>query len=136
MSDQVRIEGLKELRRELKALDAKWPKALQKVNKAIAEQVAEGTRSDFQALGGSGPKAASTVKPLASGSRAQVKFGGKGESVAERVAGGNAFGSNRYKQFPTPGLYALYPTLARMKGDIEDRYIEMLDDLLKQAFPD
>ena len=136
MADQVRVEGLKELRRELRALDGDWNKQLQKVNKAIAEQVAEGTRADFRGLGGSGPKAASTVKALAQQTRAQVKFGGKGNSVAERVAGGNAFGSNRYKQFPSPGVYALYPTLARMKGDIEDRYLSMLDELMKRAFPD
>jgi hypothetical protein len=136
MADQVRVTGLKELRLELKALDPQWPKQLQKVNKAIAEQVAEGTRADFQALGGSGPKAASTVKALAQQARAQVKFGGKGDSVPERVAGGNAFGSNQYPQFPKPGVYALYPALARMKDDIEVRYIEMLDDLLSRAFPD
>ena len=136
MADKVEVRGLKELRKELKALDGEWNKQLQKVNKAIAEDVAEGTRSDFRGLGGSGPKAASTVKALAQQTRAQVKFGGKGNSVAERVAGGNAFGSNRYKQFPSPGVYALYPTLARMKDDIEDRYLSMLDELMKRAFPD
>jgi phage shock protein A len=136
MAEQVRVTGLRELRAELRALEGKWPSQLQKVNKAIAEDVAEGTQRDFQSMGGSGPKAASTVRALAQQTRAQVKFGGKGNSVAERVAGGNAFGSNRYRQFPSPGVYALYPTLARMKDDIEDRYIEMLGDLLARAFPD
>lgn len=136
MVDQVRVTGLKELRRELKALEGQWSKQLQKINKAIAEDVAEATRQDFRSLGGSGPKAASTVKALAQQTRAQVKFGGKGNSVAERVAGGNAFGSNRFKQFPPPGLYALWPALGRMKDDIEDRYLDMLDDLLARAFPD
>lgn len=136
MADAVRVTGLKELRAELRALEGKWPSQLQKVNKAIAEDVAEGTRQDFQSLGGSGPKAASTVKALAQQTRAQVKFGGKGHSVAELVAGGNAFGSNRYKQFPSPGVYVLWPTLERMNDDIEDRYISMLGDLLSRAFPD
>lgn len=136
MADRVRVEGLKELRRELKALEGQWPKELQKVNKSIAEDVAEGTRRDFRNVGGSGPKAATTVKALAQQTRAQVKFGGKGGSVAERVAGGNAFGSRRYKQFPSPGTYALYPTLDRMRGDIEERYLDMLSDLLSRAFPD
>ena len=136
MVDKVRVEGLKELRRELRALDGEWNKQLQKVNKAIAEDVAEGTRADFRGLGGSGPKAASTVKALAQQARAQVKFGGKGNSVAERVAAGNAFGSVRFKQFPRPGVYALYPALARLRPDLEDRYLDMLDDLMRRAFPD
>lgn len=136
MDDQVRVTGLKELRAELKAVDAQWPKALQKVNKAIAELVAEGTRSSLGAMGGSAPKVVSTVKALAQQARAQVKAGGKGDSVGELVAGGNMFGSNRYKQFPPPGLYGIYKALADMKDDIEDRYLEMLDDLLHRAFPD
>lgn len=136
MADQVRVTGLKELRRELKAVDAQWPKALQKINKAIAEDVAEGTRSNLAGMGGSASKVVPTVKALAQQARAQVKAGGKGDSVAERVAGGNLFGSNRYKQFPPPGLYGIYKALADLKDDIEERYLEMLDDLLKQAFPD
>lgn len=136
MADQLRVEGLKELRRELKAVDPQWPRALQKVNKEIAEQVAEGTRANLAGMGGSAPKVASTVKALAQQARAQVKAGGKGDSVAERVAGGNLFGSNRYKQFPKPGLYGIYKALAEMKDDIEERYLDMLDDLLKRAFPD
>lgn len=136
MADKIRVDGLKDLRRELKALDGDWNRQLQKVNKAIAEDVAEGTRADFRRLGGSGPKSASTVKALAQQTRAQVKFGGKGNSVAERVAGGNAFGSVRFKQFPKPGVYALYPALARLRPDIEDRYLDMLEELLARAFPD
>ena len=136
MADQVRVEGLKELRRELKALDAQWPKQLQEFNKAIAEDVAERTRANLAGMGGSAPKVASTVKALAQQARAQVKAGGKGDSVAERVAGGNLFGSTRYKQFPPPGLYGIYKALAEMKDDIEERYLEMLGDLLARAFPD
>jgi hypothetical protein len=136
MAEQVRVTGLKELRAELRALEGAWPKELQKVNKAVAEQLAEGTRSNLAGMGGSAPKVVSTVKALASQSRAQVKAGGKGDSVAERVAGGNLFGSNRYKQFPPPGLYGIYKALSDMKDDIEDRYIEMLGDLLARAFPD
>lgn len=135
MADKVRVEGLRELRRELKAVDAQWPRELRKVNLAIAEDVAERTRSNLAGMGGSAPKVVSTVKALAQQARAQVKAGGKGDSVAERVAGGNLFGSNRYKQFPTPGQYGIYNALAEMKDDIEERYLDMLDDLLARAFP-
>jgi hypothetical protein len=137
MAEQVRVRGLKELRAELRALEGKWPKELQKTNKAIAEQVAEGTRSAFSGMGGSAPKVASTVKALAQQTRGQVKVGG-GSGVASEVAMGNLWGSRTYRQFPAPvaGGYGLYPTLAKMKPDIEDRYLKLLDDLLARAFPD
>jgi hypothetical protein len=137
MADQVRVDGLRELRRELKALDGQWAKQLQKVNKAIAEDVAEGTRSAFSRMGGSAPKVAGTVKALAQQTRAQVKVGG-GAGVASEVAMGNLWGSRRFRQFPSPkpGGYALYPTLAELRPDLEERYAELLDDLLRRAFPD
>ena len=138
MVDKVRVEGLKELRRELKAVDGDWNRQLQKVNKAIAEDVAEGTRAAFSSMGGSAPKVAGTVKALAQQARAQVKVGGKGNSVANQVAMGNLWGSQRFKQFPRPAPagYALYPTLASLRPDLEDRYLDMLDDLMRRAFPD
>ena len=137
MADKVEVRGLKELRRELKAVDAQWPKELRKINLAIAEDVAEGTRSVFSSMGGSAPKVASTVKALAQQARAQVKVGG-GNSIGGQVAMGNLWGSRRYKQFPPPASagYALYPTLASLRPDIEDRYLSMLEDLLARAFPD
>lgn len=135
MADTVRVSGLRELRSELKALDARWPKELQKVNKSIAEDVAEGTRSALGSLGGSAPKV--KVSALASQARAQVRVGG-GSGVAAEVAMGNLWGSNRYRQFPPriEGGYGLYPTIKAMRDDIEDRYLDLLDDLLKRAFPD
>jgi hypothetical protein len=137
VADAVRVTGLKELRAELRALEGQWPKQLQKVNKAIAEDVAEGTRSAFSGMAGSAPKVASTVKALAQQTRAQVKVGG-GSGVASEVAMGNLWGSSgRFKQFP-PSVssgYALYPTIAAMRSDIEDRYLDLLDDLLRRAFP-
>ena len=137
MADRIEVRGLKELRRELKAVDAQWPKALQKVNKAIAEEVAEGTRAVFSSMGGSAPKVASTVKALAQQTRAQVKVGG-GNSIGGQVAMGNLWGSQRFKQFPSPAAsgYALYPTLKGLRPDIEDRYLDLLGDLLARAFPD
>lgn len=136
MAEAIRLRGLRELRRELKALDREWQKQLQKVNKAIAEEVAERTRSNLAGMGGSAKLVVPTVKALAGQLRAQVKAGGKGSSVGELVAGGNLFGSNRYKQFPPPGLYGIYLALSQMKDDLEERYLDMLDELLSRAFPD
>lgn len=137
MADRIDVTGLKELRRELKAADAAFPKQLQKANKAVAELVADGTRSAFQSMAGSAPKVAPTVKALAQQTRAQVRVGG-GSGTGAEVAMGNLWGSKRFKQFPPPvaGGYALYPTLAAKSDEIVDAYGDALDDLLKRAFPD
>lgn len=137
MADSVRITGLRELRRELRAVDPSWNKELRKVNLAVAQDVAQGTQAAFQRMGGSAPKVAPTVKALASQARGQVKVGG-GNSIGGQVAMGNLWGSRRFRQFPsaTAGGYALYPSLAKLRPDIEDRYLDMLDDLLRRAFPD
>lgn len=137
MADPIRITGLKELRRELRAIDPAWNKELRKVNLSVAEDVARGTRSAFERMAGSAPKVTPTVKALAQQAKGQVKVGG-GTSIGGQVAMGNLWGSRRYSQFPAPkaGGYALYPTLAELRPDIEERYAEMLDDLLRRAFPD
>lgn len=138
-AESVQVIGLKELRAELRAIEGGgWARELTKVNKAIAEDVATGTRSALSSMGGSAPKVAPTVKALAQQVRAQVSVGGSGGSIGELVAMGNLWGASRYPQFPVhvPGGYGLYPTIARMHADIETRYVEMLGELVARAFPD
>ncbi len=137
MADSIKVTGLKELRRELKQVDADFPKQLRKANKAVADLVAEGTRSAFSRMGGSAPKVAPTVKALAQQVRAQVKVGG-GSGVGAEVAMGNLWGSKRFRQFPpsVPGGYGLYPTLAEKADEIVETYADAVDDLMKRAFPD
>lgn len=137
MAEGIRVTGLKELRAELRQVDAAFPKQLQKANKKVAELIAEGTRSVFSSMGGSAPKVAPTVKALASQTRAQVKVGG-GSGVGAEVSMGNLWGSARYKQFPAPvpAGFALYPTIKARSDEIVDVYGDALDDLLKRAFPD
>lgn len=138
MAEGIRVTGLKELRSELKQVDAAFPKQLQKANKKVAELIAEGTRAAFSSMGGSAPKVAPTVKALASQTRAQVKVGG-GSGVGAEVAMGNTFGSaGRFPQFPPakPGGYALYPTIKDKFDESIEIYGDAIDDLLKRAFPD
>ncbi len=86
-------------------------------------------------MGGSAPKVAPTVKALAQQTRAQIVVG-RGSGVGAEVAMGNTFGSTRYKQFPPTGQYALYPTIAAKTDEVVDIYADMLDELLRRAFPD
>lgn len=134
MADGFQVTGLKELRRELKIADAAFPKELRSANKKVADLLAEAVRSAYAALGGSAPKVAPTVKALAQQTRAQLKVGG-GSGTGAEVAMGNTFGSRRYPQFPPPGQYALFPTVAAKTDEVIDIYADMLDDLTRRAFP-
>lgn len=136
MAEGLRITGLAELRRELKNVDAAFPKELRKANKAAADMLAEGVRSAYSSLGGSAPKVAPTVKALAQQTRAQIVVGA-GSSLGAEVAMGNTFGSSgRYPQFPPSGQYALFPTIANMTDELIEIYADMLDEITKRAFPD
>lgn len=129
----ARVDGLNDLRRELKAIDNQWPKELQKANKAIARKVADRSKSTASSLGSTAAKAASSIAALAGQGRAQVR-------LAKKFGGefGAAFGSNRLKQFPPHkrGGYFIWPDVADLRDEIADEYLRMVDDLTRRAFPD
>ncbi len=132
MAEYVRVEGLKELRIALKAIDDKLPKELQRASKEVAETVAERVRSSFLGRGGVAPKVASSVKALASQRGAHVRVGGDRWPYAM----GSTFGSNKFKQFPPPvgDGYSLYPTIYAMRDEITDRYADAIDDVMDRHF--
>lgn len=136
-NETIRVEGLRDLLRELRAADAAWPKEMRQASKEVAENVAEGTRAAFASMSGSAPKVAATVKALAQQRAAQVKVGGAGDSIPVMVSMGNLWGSNRYKQFPPhrKGGYALYPTIAALREQNIDAYANAVERLVAKAFP-
>jgi hypothetical protein len=134
--EAVRVSGLKELRAELRKVDASWPKEMRLAALEVAQVVAEGTQTRLRALGGSGPMAATTVKALAQQARAQVKGGGN--TRAGQVFQGNQWGSVRYKQFPAPVEpdHGIFATIRDRRDDIEERYMQALGRITAKAFPD
>ena len=134
MTEKIRVTGLKELRKGLKEADATFPKQLQKANKRIAEELVPEARSR---MAGHSPRAGSraigTIRALASGTRAQLAGG----TAAVPWYGGHEWGSIRYRQFPAKNSdgYALYPAITANRERMVERYGEMLDELLRTAFP-
>ena len=141
MDSRIRVEGLADLQRELRAANTKFPRELRVANKEAADIIAAGTRHAFAGLGGSAPKVVPTVKALAQQRSASVKIGG-GASVGGRVAMGNEFGSVRFKQFPPwsgsggGAGYALFPTIRDRRDELVDVYAGALDRIARRAFPD
>ncbi|CAB4173418.1 hypothetical protein UFOVP945_60, partial [uncultured Caudovirales phage] len=83
-------DGLRQLSRDLSAIDKGLGKELQKVNRAAAETVAEEAERNYERLHPSkSGRGAKSIRSLASQTRAQVAFG----SAKAPYIGGQEFGS-------------------------------------------
>lgn len=143
MVDRIQITGLKELRRELKAADARFPKQIGALNKRLVNQLfAPAARQ--KAAGRSGPRVGhdviNSIRGLGSQARAQIAGG----SNRVRWFAGHEFGSVRFRQFPARSArrgagnagYFLYPAVYENMPRALTAYGQMLEDLLHTSFPD
>lgn len=131
----VKVVGLKELRRDLKALDSEgsYKAELKDAGKKAAEVVAEEARRT--ARGAANPRmghvAAESIRALAGQTRATVA-GGK---ASVPWYAGHEFGSaGRYPQFPRArqGGHHLYPALGRKREEVIEVYSKGIGALLKR----
>ena len=138
----IRVEGLRELRKALKELDPAWGKELQKTNKRAAALVVPTAQSRAGQVRTNlvgnptrlGSRGIATIRPLASQSRAQIAMGG----ARAPWAGGHEWGSTRYRQFPpkTHEGNILWGAAKSHEEQIVEVYGDMLDDLTREAFPE
>lgn len=151
----VEIRGLKDFRRDLKAVGTEFPKALRVAHKKIADDVAEAARGKAAAMGGVRAKAASKIKGYATPVQASVGFPAGG------IAGAAFWGTKRHTgwyaarryagsppQHPPwvgnswePGVagqgpYAINAAIADSLEKITGAFGEAITDISKQAFPD
>lgn len=148
--ESIKVVGLKEFLKELKALDEPGLlQALKDVNYEVAQLVvseAQGTAS-----GRMESAAAASLKPGRQAAKAVVSGGGAGTPFF----GGAEFGANRnqlrrsgtrtvrgWNQFqPWRGSgsgagYFLYPAIRATREQVIDMYGDAVEKLAKQAFPD
>lgn len=142
MSDVVKVQGLRELRKALKAAGDEMPKELRKTNKAVVERIIvpeakrRGNASRTNLAGGTarlGSKGVATIKAQASQRSAAVTMGG----ARAPWAGGSEWGSGgRYRQFParSEGGYILYPTVKEKRPEIVEAYTDALEELTGRVF--
>lgn len=131
----LKLAGMAEFRAELRAIDKRLPKGIQKANKRAAQLVTDRARTLLAATGGVGPRAAGSIKALAGQAYAAVRLGGP----AWPFAAGQNFGSQRFKQFPPPahdGDYGLYKGIAATRDEVMERYDEFIDEGFAAAFPE
>ena len=147
----VQIDGLVQLQRDLRQLDAALPKELRKVNLDVAKLVAQRAQARARGLGGVNAAAAGSIKALAQQRNAAVQIRA---TAAIPFALGAEFGAGHdsrrhrktgmyrgYNQFPiwrgngADAGYAVYPTIRDSNSAIVEAYQQRLTELLTEVFP-
>ena len=133
-SQGVKVTGLAELNKALKALGPEVQSELKAAHFEVGSMVADDAKSIAYGLGGVAAKVAPSIKATKAAAGAAVSFGG----AAYPFAGGAEFGSLRYKQFKTwrgsgsDAGYFVYPAIRQDADQIETTYVERIDDLMRK----
>lgn len=151
----VEIKGLKEFRRDLKAVDPELPKQMRKLQKELADDARDMAQGIASGMGGEAAGATGTIRSYATQLSASVGVasGTRGSSAywgTKKHTGWYAAGRYRHsvRQHPVwvgagwePGVagqgpYAINDALARIWPTAAIRYNKMLDTLMSRAYPD
>lgn len=130
----VKVTGLVELNKALKALGPEVQKELKAANFEVGSMVADDARSIALGLGDVAAKVAPSIKATKTAVGAAVSFGG----AAYPFAGGAEFGALRFKQFKTwrgngsDAGYFVYPAIRQDADQIETTYVERIDDIMRK----
>ena len=148
MSDGIKVQGLKQFRRELKALEDNelYVKQLKEVHNRIAKIVLEEARA--QASTALERKAAGGLTAGKTVGGAVIHMGG----AKYPFAGGAEFGAIKYPQFkPWRGNqytvtwtddqignagYFVFPAIAKKRDQVIEIYMDEIERIARGAFPD
>jgi hypothetical protein len=128
---KVSIEGLAEFNRGLRKLDKDAPKGLRLALNAAAELLVAKTLPLIPRRSGA---AASTLKAKSTRTSARVAMGGRRAPYMPWLDFGGRTGRNRSVERPfyKEGRY-LYPTLRRVRPEIEEVLLKGLTDVARDA---
>jgi len=137
-SGTVKVQGLPELSRALKAVGPEAQKELKDAAKSVATFVANDARARALGLGSTAAHVAPSISATGGVSGAGVGFGG----AAYPMAGGAEFGALRFKQFkawrgngPDAG-YFVYPTIRADADQIVEEFTDAVDKIIDKRFPE
>lgn len=124
MADQIRVEGLRELRRELRRLPGELNKRMGDINKDAAEPVRERATQLVPRRTG---RLAGSIRSFKAQARAQVGAGRKSIPYAGPIHFGWAKRNIRPQPF-------LYDALDQRREQVADRWAKSMDELLDEAW--
>lgn len=147
MAEQIKVEGIREVRAQLKELYDGFDSALRQTYQRVANEVTDASQFRARAQGGTAAFVAPSIKTGSSVHAAVVNLGvgtltrKDGTTVrASLVAPGAEFGSS-YKQFkPWKGNgeeagYFIYPTIRDMKPATVANAEEQFEQLIERVAP-
>lgn len=151
-ANTVRVDGLDDLRRELRRLDdAGLSDRLKDANYRVSEIVVRRAQARAAALGRMQQKAADTLRPARQAARAVVTLGrasvpfalgaefGAWQGIRQPGRNRGRVGLNQFDPWrgrSTGAGYFLWPGIRDSADDIRDAYLEELDRITSDAFPD
>lgn len=132
MAESIRVEGLRELRRDAKAAGDALPKEMAKINKRfVNERFVPGARRNAAARTNprAGHKVVNSIRGLGSATRAQIAGG----SNAVPWFAGHNYGSNQLRRTAKGGHTTQFPARAPRRGRGNVGYI--LEQAIDEAMP-
>lgn len=148
----IKVQGLDELRRELKRLDDKGLTGeLKDANFEAAKSVIAPAQAMARGLGRMQARAAATLTPSKAAAGARVNFGGArapfaggaefgaGQNVPRNLPRGRVLGWNQFEPWRgnvSGAGYFLFPTIRRLTPDLVDLYGDAIERITARAFPD
>lgn len=135
----IEFEGLKQLRKDLLAVDKNLVKELGQAYKKIGTMIVSAASARAQGLGGVAAKSAQALASTARATDVSIRI--NGEKYPWALGGEFGGGAPRSPQFkpwrgngPDAG-YFLYPTIRDDSQKILDGFLEAFDKASKLAFP-
>lgn len=130
----LRVEGLAELRRALKAVSDDAPKELVEASKDVAGFVADDARSTAEGLGGVAARVAPSVKGSGTARGGAITLGGAShpEALGAEFGGQGRPTTQQFEPHKGRTGYFVYPAIRENADKIESAYVEKLDDLLRR----
>jgi hypothetical protein len=129
----IHVEGLEELRRDLRAIDAKMPRQLTRINREVADLVAPSAQAAARGYGGVRALAAPNIRARAEQRYAVIAIGGA------PYAAGAMLGARRYRQFPSyvgagdpTAIYGVGDAIREETADILRLYAERMAELITE----
>lgn len=122
----VHVEGARELRAALRAVQAQWPKVMREANKQAAEVVAGEAKRRAPVLTG---RLKESVRAGATQSAGYVQAG---SPVRIPYAAVQEFGWPGHNISPQPYVY---PAIAAKSSQVVETYGEAIDRVTRVAFP-
>lgn len=132
-SDGIRVHGLAELNRDLKAVGDGAQRELKQANVDIAQKEAERAQAAAHSLGGVAAHVAPSIKGGGGNAWAGIKFGsGQPAAMGAEFGGRGRPTTQQFQPFRGQQGYFLFPTIRRDSEDVTRSWTEAITDLMKR----